>query len=64
MSKTPEEMAEAWMKYEFPEGGECCQISFLAGYTIARLESAKEIMHLQMQLSEADRKIVKMESER
>ena len=34
--KTPEEMAKEWVKYEFPEGGECCGVSFLAGYRAAK----------------------------
>lgn len=67
MSKTPEEIAEAFANTN-GSGNETHDHTFcegyLAGQTAARLESAKEIMHLQMQLSEANRKIIKMESER
>lgn len=34
--KAPEEMAEEWVKYDFPDGGECCEVSFLAGYKAAQ----------------------------
>lgn len=36
--KTPEQMAEEWVKYQWPEG---CQASFLAGYKAAKLDSMR-----------------------
>lgn len=52
MSKTPEEMAEEWVKYEFPEGGECCGVSFLAGYRAAKAIVKEELQAVQAQRAE------------
>jgi len=32
--KTPKELAQEWLK-TFPEGGDCCEVGFLAGYQAA-----------------------------
>jgi len=45
--KTPEEMAEKWLK-TFPEGGDCCEIAFLAGY-----KAAQEHAHAALEEAEA-----------
>ncbi len=33
-TKTSEQLAKEWLK-TFPEGGDCCEIAFLAGYKAA-----------------------------
>jgi len=33
--KTPKELAQEWLK-TFPEGGDCCEVGFLAGYQAAK----------------------------
>ena len=33
-----EQLAKEWIKQSFPEGGDCCEIAFLAGYKAAKDE--------------------------
>lgn len=51
--KAPEEMAQEWVKYESPEGGECCGVSFLAGYKAAKAIVEKELQAVQQQRAES-----------
>jgi hypothetical protein len=48
MSKIPEEMAKEWLK-TFPEGGDCCEIAFLAGYKAAQAIVEEELQVVQAQ---------------
>ena len=36
MSIDIEQLAKEWIKQSFPEGGDCCEIAFLAGYEACR----------------------------
>jgi len=42
--KTSEELAQEWLK-TFPEGGDCCEVAFLAGYNAAQ-EHADSCEHI------------------
>lgn len=50
--KTVEELAEDWVKYDFPDGGECCEVSFLAGYKAAKAIVEEELQAVQAHRAE------------
>lgn len=60
--RTAERMAEEWVRCEFPEGAECCKVSFRAGYQAAEEKLRQQIQILEMQLRNANTSAMLLEA--
>lgn len=63
MTKTPEQMAEEYLRYE-NESYYWAKHAFLAGYEAATDKHLEQIRHLEMELQQAKLLAMKLEAER